>query len=215
MKRTYHGLTKNRVHRIWCGIKSRCLNKNYHSFSDYGGRGIKICDKWLNFNGFFEDMGMPLDKHSIDRVDNNGDYCKENCRWATKQEQANNTRTNRYVTHKGETKTIAEWSRVERSVVCQNTLLRRICSGWDFDNALTTPSRLDKFIEIERAGLCHNVCFSGETRSIKEWSRHKMCKVSYQTLVKRIASGWDIEASLTKPSRQYKKPMQKEIEVEG
>jgi hypothetical protein len=94
----------------WKNMKTRCMNPNNSAFMDYGGRGIKVCDRWLAFENFLEDMGRaPSRAHSLDRVDNNGNYCKENCRWVTRSEQARNKRNNIPVTINGVTKVLADW----------------------------------------------------------------------------------------------------------
>lgn len=104
---------KTKEYSIWSSMKGRCFNKNNKSFPDYGGRGIKVCDRWRgSYGNFLHDMGRsPSPKHSIERIKNNEGYSPENCRWATRTQQANNTRVNRFIEYKGQTKTLAEWCR--------------------------------------------------------------------------------------------------------
>ena len=110
-----HGKTNTRLFTIWQGMKNRCYNKKSNRFTRYGGKGIKVCDEWLNdFQNFYEwaiNNGYS-ETLTIDRVNNNGDYCPENCRWCDYTEQSNNRSTNRFIEYKGERKTIANWSKV-------------------------------------------------------------------------------------------------------
>jgi len=86
-----HGMTESREYEIWCGMKKRCNNKSNEAFNRYGGRGISVCDKWQNdFQAFLDDMGGCPKGHSIDRIDNDGDYTPDNCKWSTPKEQAQN-----------------------------------------------------------------------------------------------------------------------------
>lgn len=97
----------------WSRMKARIFNKNTHNYENYGGRGITICDRWVNsFSNFLKDMGRrPTSKHSLDRFPNvNGNYCKENCRWATGKEQAGNKRNNRWLEYRGKKMILADWS---------------------------------------------------------------------------------------------------------
>lgn len=95
----------------WQAMKTRCYNKNHLHYGDYGGRGIKVCERWKSsFPNFIQDMGPKPDGYSLDRIDTNGDYCPENCRWVSWQKQQNNKRNNRKLTFSGETHTITEWA---------------------------------------------------------------------------------------------------------
>ncbi len=130
-----------RVHNIWMGMIDRCSNDRS---GNYGKRGISVCERWLLFENFHEDMGNPpSSSHSIDRVDNDGDYRPGNCRWATRTEQARNTRSNTILALRGAKRTIAEWS--ELTGIKPATICRRLDAGWSVGRALTEPvvARLD------------------------------------------------------------------------
>lgn len=88
-----HGMWNTTEYHIWQGMRQRCQNPNYHGYKNYGGRGIKVCDRWQSFKNFFEDMGYrPSKLYSIDRINNDGNYELSNCRWATKKQQSTNRR---------------------------------------------------------------------------------------------------------------------------
>lgn len=129
---------------VFCAILTRCNNPNEPNYHRYGGRGIKVCDKWVN-GGFWEfiaDMGpRPTPQHSIDRIDVNGDYCPENCRWATDKEQGRNRRNNVRLTYKGETLSMSELA--EKIGMNYKTFRSRIYKGWDVDRAVNTPAITD------------------------------------------------------------------------
>lgn len=113
-----HGKVNNRLYYIYNGMKARCYNKNHHAYNCYGGRGIKICDKWLEKeSGFMNFYNWAINNGyqeglSIDRIDVNGNYEPVNCRWVTQKVQTNNTRRNVYITYNGETHTLKEWSEI-------------------------------------------------------------------------------------------------------
>lgn len=136
-----HGLSKTPEYQIWKAIKARCYGVNHKNYPKYGGRGIRVCDRWRDsFDSFYADMGpRPSNRHSIDRIDTNGDYSPDNCRWATQVEQTRNTRRNALVTYNGETKTVAEWSTIIGMM--SSTLYHRIAAGWSAERAIETPTR--------------------------------------------------------------------------
>jgi hypothetical protein len=114
-----HGLCTGRKrpaeYGSWSMMKVRCYNKNSQKYSDYGGRGITVCDRWLNsFVNFYNDMGKkPSANHSLERIDNNGNYCPENCKWGTRYEQANNKRNNVKLNIDGKEMTITEAAKLK------------------------------------------------------------------------------------------------------
>lgn len=119
-------------------MKERCTNPNDKSFYRYGGRGITVCDRWQSFDNFYKDMGEPPTlKHSIDRINVNGDYKPNNCRWATTKEQANNTRSNTYFTIDNRTQSLKMWCD-EKGVNYKRVWSRIRQLGWTLEKALTT-----------------------------------------------------------------------------
>jgi len=142
-----HGDTRvndrSRLYRIWTNIKSRCYNKNVDAYKNYGGRGIKLCDEWKNYivfrkwsieNGYNDDL-------TIDRINNDGDYCPFNCRWVSRKIQSNNTRSNTLITVCGETHNISEWSRIKN--IKPATIINRIKRGWSIEDAIQKSVKRD------------------------------------------------------------------------
>lgn len=111
-RRLKHGLTETREYAIWSKMKHRCYNPNSTGFEYWGGRGIKVCDEWIDsFECFLRDMGKCPPKMSIERKDNDGNYEPSNCCWATRTQQTNNQRRNIHITHNGKTQTVAQWAK--------------------------------------------------------------------------------------------------------
>ena len=131
---------KTSINNIWRQMRNRCYNTNSPDYPSYGAIGITMCEKWLKFEGFLEDMGdRPGKEYSVDRIDNTKGYSKENCRWATAIEQANNRKNSKYIEYKGEIKTIAEWARLYN--IKYATLLGRLKNKWSIEEVFTTPIR--------------------------------------------------------------------------
>lgn len=131
---------KTPEYTTWKEMKRRCYNPRNSQYHLYGGRGITICDRWrTTFVNFLADMGKkPSPQHSIDRIDNDGNYEPANCRWATKMEQSHNSRKVRLITYNGETLCLREWAR--KVGITHRTLSVRLRRGWTTERALTTPA---------------------------------------------------------------------------
>lgn len=142
LHKTTHGFTKDGTvrteYRIWGLMKDRCGNPRTPSYKNYGGRGIAVCERWLNFENFYADMGpRPSLQHSIDRIDVNGNYEPGNCRWALPSVQGSNRRNNLLITWNSETMTASQWGCFLG--VSGKVLDARLRRGWDFEVAVYTP----------------------------------------------------------------------------
>jgi hypothetical protein len=138
-----HGMTNSRLYSAWHSMKVRCTNPNTQNYKNYGGRGIAVCDEWLDSFESFRDWAMAngyRDDLTIDRINNDGPYSPENCRWVTKKEQGSNRRSNHFITHNGETHTLKQWA--EKKGISRETLNSRLFSlGWSVERALSEPVR--------------------------------------------------------------------------
>lgn len=133
-----HGMKGSPEYVAWCSMINRCTNKRSTSYRTHGARGIKVCDRWVeSFSNFFKDMGCrPSSMHSLDRIDNDGNYEPENCRWATPQQQQRNKRTSTVITHEGKSLTAAEWSEI--TGIKADTIASRKRRGWEDSKCVST-----------------------------------------------------------------------------
>lgn len=165
-KRERHGMHNTSEHRAWVSMKQRCTNPKKREWLHYGGRGIKVCEKWASsFIAFLRDVGMkPSPLHSLDRIDVNGNYEPGNVRWATHQQQVENTRTVRLVSINGKTQSHASWAR--ENGLSTGQIASRIKAGWSEIEAITTPSI--------KAQKIHKYVPQGYTKLKTGWFRVKV-----------------------------------------
>lgn len=139
--RRTHGMKNSRIYSIWRSMKDRCFNENCVSYKNYGARGITVCDEWANNFSAFYDWAIKAGYSeclSIDRIDNDGNYTPSNCRWATPEVQANNTRHNHMIEYNGKTLTLSQWSKL--TGIKYSKIKERINKcGWSVEKTLTTP----------------------------------------------------------------------------
>lgn len=188
--KTTHGMHDTKLYQTWSDMKSRCtnpLNKYYHC---YGGRGITVCDRWKDeygFKNFYEDMGdKPNSELSLERIDNNKGYSKENCYWATSKEQCRNLRKNKLITWNGETKCMSEWAEILN--MDKSTLKHRLDNWSDLNEIMTKP-------------VCENklYTYNGDTKTIRWFEKKYGFKKGF--INNRIKRGLSLEEAITKPSR--------------
>lgn len=141
-----HGLNGNEFYHTWYAMMQRCYNPTHHNYKNYGARGICVCEEWHSLENFIKwaesTVGRKQYGLTVDRIDNNGNYCPQNCKWSTFQEQRRNSRQNRFIEYNGETKCLTEWA--QEIGISKETLGGRLKAGWSIDKALTTPLKIQK-----------------------------------------------------------------------
>lgn len=171
-----HGGCGTILHNRWRGMLQRCKNPNNKNYQCYGGRGITVCERWKSFENFRGDMEQTFKPRlTLDRIDNNKGYSKENCKWATQIEQARNTRRNHLIIIGGITKTLSEWSEISK--LSSYTIFSRIKRGWSNDLLLSS-----------RYSQCLKITIGKEIKPITEWV--KISGINYSTLQDRLNRKW-------------------------
>jgi hypothetical protein len=193
-----HGQRHTRIYNIWSSMRQRCLDRNCRPYSNYGGRGITICQEWDDFtvfrawalaHGYQDDL-------TIERVDNNGNYEPANCVWVPKPEQARNKRNNRLVIAWGQTKSVIEWSEDDRCQVSYDTLWARLMKGgWDVEKALICPPGT-MMHGTTGTGPDVSVVAWGEGKTLDEWTEDRRCQVDRSVLKGRLGRGWTPERAI-------------------
>jgi hypothetical protein len=182
------GLSHTRLSSIHYNMMRRCYDESNNQYHNYGGRGITVCEEWKIVSVFREwaEVNGYGEHLTIERIDNNGNYCPENCTWISKEAQANNKQNSLWITYKGETKILKHWADI--TGINYNTLKDRFNTGWDTEKALTTPALENDVI----------ITYKGKDKTLAEWAKH--LGIPYNTLYSRIQTkGWDIERAFTEP----------------
>jgi hypothetical protein len=194
-----HGHYKNRKaspeYSSWRDMIQRCTNKNRKKYRIYGGRGITVCQEWLDSSeAFLAHIGpKPTPAHTLGRKNNNGNYEPGNIQWETQAEQSKNRRTNVYFTIDGETKIMLDWCRLYK--VYHGIVHQRLKAGWPVEEAFKTPA--NGYSENNKKTTL--VTINGETKSIVGWCKHY--KIKPTTVHSRKAKGMSIEDAITTPTQ--------------
>jgi hypothetical protein len=177
-----------RLTNVHKNMLARCTQPNNHAYMSYGGRGIYVCDEWLSLPNFVRwglANGSAVDLH-LDRIDNDGPYSPDNCRFVSFKANMNNRRTSRYEEAFGERKTVAEWAQDPRCEVAYATLHQRLYQqGWDLEKSLKAVTHV-------------TLTAWGETKTLKEWVADSRCTTPERTLRNRIKSGESPEIAMTR-----------------
>ena len=200
-----HGLMDSRLYHVWTSIKDRCYREKNHHYKYYGKRGIRLCDEWQSFENFYTwainngyDPDAPRGECTIDRINPDGDYEPNNCRWVSNTVQQRNKRNNHYLTYKGETHPVTEWAEILG--MGKGTLETRINKyGWSIERAFNTPVR-----KCNRSGTNRYLTFNNKTQTITQWA--KEFGMGFNTLYSRLFDyQWPVEKALMTPVRKLKR----------
>ena len=186
---TKHGMYGTRTYESWNRMLQRCYNPSAAYYEIYGGRGITVCEQWQTFENFFADMGESGEGETLDRIDNDKGYYKENCRWASRKEQARNRSSNVEITYNGRTQCIAAWE--EELGFKYGTLWNRLNTyKWSIEKSMTEP------VKDSNRKL---ITFNGKTQSLAKHAKDHGIGVT--TVSARLQSGQTLEEALTTPKK--------------
>jgi hypothetical protein len=198
---TIHNLSRHPLFTTYKDMLRRCYISKCKAYRDYGARGITVCEEWRNDIKVFYDWAVSNGWSKglqIDRENNEGNYCPENCRFVTKEVNNKNTRRNVFLTAFGETKCMSDWLADKRCKVKGNGLKERLKTGkWSNEEAITTPPNLRKKEFSRKIKTVKLVTAFGETKTIIEWSEDKRCKVGYSGLKIRLGKGYSAEDAIS------------------
>lgn len=193
-----HGESNTRLYKAWRNMKNRCLNSKSKDYPDYGGRGIKVCANWINSYESFRDWAVShgySEELSIDRIDVNGDYCPENCRWATQEQQSRNTRKNIHVEKDGFSGCLLDYCKLHS--LNYHTVISRLNLGWPLEEAIEAP----KGTNYRKKEIM--LTYHGRTMNATAWCRE--LGIPKTSLFRRLDKGWDAERCFETPFRKRRK----------
>lgn len=199
-------MKRHELRSRWVKMLSRCEDPENLSYKDYGGRGIKVCKEWHDFDKFYKWCIENNAKSELflDRIDNNDDYSPSNCRFVTRKENNNNKSNNTWITAFKENKTLSQWVEDKRCVVEKGTLQKRLRLGWDPEEAISAKP-LSKRHYKPKKGIKKYKAF-GESKTLFQWAQDDRCKPSYKMLWQRVEiHGWGIKEAITKPTKSLSK----------
>ena len=180
------------LHQIWRSMILRCQQPKTKNFRDYGGRGIKVCERWQSFDNFCADLGpRPSSELQIDRIDNNGNYEPENVRWATRAQQSRNRRSTVNLTFAGRTMCMKDWA--AEVGIDPPVILGRLRRGWSVEQALTAQATRRAYTDPGEKILTLN----GKKKHLAEWARE--LGINPAAILHRINAGWSVKRALTTP----------------
>ena len=196
-----NGMSSSLLRHVRTGMLKRCYNTKRLDYPRYGGRGITVCEEWKKSPTIFFEWALASGYKkglSIERIDNDGPYSPENCRWATKEEQANNKRDSYIITYKGKAQTLSCWA-AELNLPYKTLFHRLAYLNWSVERTFTTPILEKK----KNDNLTCLLFFRGESKKLIEWS--KILNIPYSTLRARLRNNWSIEKALTTPIRKTRR----------
>ena len=200
-------MEKYKLRSRWVKMLSRCEDEDYPQYKNYGGRGIKVCKDWHDFNKFYNWCISNGAKPNLflDRINNDSDYRPSNCRFVTRKQNNNNKSNNTYLTAFGETKTLSQWIDDNRCKAKYATIQKRLRLGWHSEDAISIKSGMGGRSYKPKKDSKFYKAF-GESKTLFQWAKDKRCKPSYKMLWQRVEQlGWNIEDAIKIPTKALSK----------